>query len=64
MIDQHNTLHIFINNSRINWPTEILMQILSFVDKLLLDACIILKSVDNFEIAHKTSILVWGAVSL
>ena len=46
---------VLINNSRTIWPTKVLMPFLSFSDNLPQDAYIILqKSVDNFEIAHKT----------
>ena len=45
---------VLINNSRIAWPTRILMSVLSFSDNMLQDDYISLqKSVRNFEIAHK-----------
>ena len=46
---------VLIINSTIVWPTEILLPFLSFSDNLFKDAYIIFqKSVDNFEIVHKT----------
>ena len=35
VIDWNNILHILIINTRIAWPTEIWMVILSFLDKLI-----------------------------
>ena len=46
---------VLINNSRITWPTKILLTFLNFSDNLLLDAYIIFsKNVDYVEIVHKT----------
>ena len=46
---------VWINNSRTDWPTLILMPFFSFLDNLLQDAYIIFQQdVDNFEIEHKT----------
>ena len=55
VIDQNILLTVLIHNLQTGWPTKISMPFLSFLDNLLLDTCIIWrKSVDNFEIAHKT----------
>ena len=55
VIDQNMQNTVLINNSRTTWPTKILMPFLSSSDNWLHDACIIFqKSVDNFEIEHKT----------
>ena len=47
-------LTVFIYNLKTAWPTKIPMPFLSSLDNLLLHACISQKSVDSFEIAHKT----------
>ena len=38
----------------LGWTNTILMLFLSFLDNLLQDAFTFCKTVDNFEIAHKT----------
>ena len=51
---------------RTEGPTEIVMLFLSFSDNLLLNVCFIFhRTVDNFEMAHKTcQVLVWVALLL
>ena len=53
-MDQNSQNNALINNSRIAWPTSILMPFLNFLDNLLLEAYIIFhKDVDDFQIEHK-----------
>ena len=54
-MDQNNILTVLIHNLETTSPTKLSMPFLSSLDNLLYDAYIIFhKSVDNFEIAHKT----------
>ena len=50
-MDQNSQNIVLVNNTRITWPTYILMLFLSSLDNFLQDAYIIFqKGVDNFEI--------------
>ena len=52
-MDQNSKNLILINNPRTAWPTSILMIVLSSLNNLLKDTCIIFqKGVDDFEIEH------------
>ena len=54
-MDQNSQNVVWINNSRTDWPTLMLVLFLSSLDNLLYDVYIIFqKGVDNFEIEHKT----------
>ena len=55
VFNQNIILTVLIHNFRTSWPSKVSIPILSSLDSLLYNACIVLrKSVDNFEIAHET----------